>query len=234
MRQNRRAVSGDLPPEDQPLDDATTQGAGPVRFSTISLSLLDRIEQAAVLVLYSLLVSRLWPADFSAASLASIILLISEGAVVVFLLVRRPTEHISRRPGDWLVAAGGTFLPLMAENGGANLFPAAGMAMLTVGTLLHISAKFFLNRSFGLVAANRGVKKEGPYRIVRHPMYAGYMLTHVGFLLAQGSLRNFFLYAALWTILVLRIRAEERVLLEDPAYRSFAEKVRYRLIPGVY
>jgi len=196
--------------------------------------MLDRIEQAAVLFLYVLLVSRLWPEDFSAVSLASLFLLVSEGAVVVFLMIRKPTDQISQRPYDWLVAAGGTFLPLMAERGDLHLLPVVGTALLLFGTFFHIGAKFCLNRSFGLVAANRGVKNEGPYRFVRHPMYAGYVMTHAGFLLAHGSLYNLCLYAAVWMLFVLRIRAEERVLFEDAAYQSFAEKVRYRLVPGVY
>ena len=214
--------------------DAFADGARREDQGNFSARWFDRIEQAAVLILYIFLVSRILPEDFTAANAASYIFLVSEGAVVVFLLIRKSTDQISQRPDDWLVAAGGAFLPLMAQSGGVHVFPVAGAILLVIGTLLHISAKFCLNRSFGLVAANRGVKAEGPYRFVRHPMYAGYMMTHAGFLLAQGSIYNLCLYAAVWMLFVLRIRAEERVLLEDKAYRDFAAKVRYRLAPGVY
>ena len=195
---------------------------------------LDRIEQAVVIVLFCFLAARLWPEDVSAVSFARVLLLISEGAVVVFLVIRRPTERISLRPGDWFLATAGTFLPLMVVSGDFRPLPEFGAMLLLAGTLIHIGAKFSLNRSFGLVAANRGVKSEGLYRIVRHPMYAGYMLAHVGFFLTQGSLLNLGLYAAIWTLLVLRIRAEERVLFEDAAYQEFAAGVRYRLLPGVF
>jgi len=42
------------------------------------------------------------------------------------------------------------------------------------------------------------------------------------------------LYGLELVLQVLRIQAEERVLGADPSYRSFAEQVRYRLVPGIY
>lgn len=205
-----------------------------VRKFAVSSATLDRIEQAVVTILYSALVVRIWPDSFSIENFFSLLLLVSEGAVVAFLLIRRPTANISIAPADWLVAAAGTFLPLLVAKGGAPLFLAGGGMLMIAGTFVHIGAKFSLNRSFGLVAANRGIKQHGLYRFVRHPMYAGYMLTHIGFMTAQPSLRNGLIYLAVWTFLVLRIRAEERILMQDPDYKTFASKVRYRLLPGVY
>ena len=91
-----------------------------------------------------------------------------------------------------------------------------------------------MRRSFGVVAANRGVKASGPYAFVRHPMYAGYALTHIGFLLAGPALWNLAIYGATLAIAVRRILAEERVLMADPAYRALAEKTRYRLLPFIF
>lgn len=56
------------------------------------------------------------------------------------------------------------------------------------GIGLQLFAKVFLGLSFGVVAANRGVKIGGPYSFIRHPMYAGYTLSHIGLLLAMPSL----------------------------------------------
>jgi protein-S-isoprenylcysteine O-methyltransferase Ste14 len=108
------------------------------------------------------------------------------------------------------------------------------VALMAGGFLLQVAAKLTLRRSFGVVAANRGVKASGPYRLVRHPMYAGYILTQLGFLLAAPVLWNLLVYAVLWSFQVLRIRAEERVLRQDPAYQALAGQVRWRLIPGLY
>src|ERR1700682_5194874 len=49
--------------------------------------------------------------------------------------------------------------------------------LITAGVLLQIYAKLTLRRSFGIIAANRGVMTSGPYRVVRHPMYAAYLLS---------------------------------------------------------
>jgi protein-S-isoprenylcysteine O-methyltransferase Ste14 len=197
-------------------------------------SVLDRAEQGVVLVLYAWLVARLWPADFSAANWFAILLMVSEGLVVVLLLFRRPTDHISRRTADWIVAAAGTFLVLMVQPGGAPLSPDLSLALMLIGLAIHVGAKLSLWRSFGLVAANRGVKTHGLYRFVRHPMYAGYMLSHAGFLLASPSWWNLAVYLAVWLLLIARIEAEERTLKQDPAYAAYASQVRFRLLPGVY
>src|SRR3712207_5894222 len=103
-------------------------------------------------------------------------MLCSEGSVVLFVLCRRLTTDISLKPMDWLVAVLGTTMPLLAvpESHSSGL---SGLSILWAflalgGFMLQIAAKLTLRRSFGIVAANRGVKVGGPYRIVRHPMYA--------------------------------------------------------------
>ncbi len=196
--------------------------------------LLDLVEQVAVLALYTWLVIRLWPGEFSASNWYPVLLLLSEGLVVLLLLIRRPTDRISTKGLDWALAAGGTFVVLFVGQGGAPLHGPLGAVLMLLGLAIHVGAKLSLLRSFGVVAANRGVKANGPYRLVRHPMYAGYALTHIGFLLAGPTLWNLAIYATVLTIAVRRIVAEERVLREDAAYRDLAEKVRYRLLPLVF
>jgi protein-S-isoprenylcysteine O-methyltransferase Ste14 len=194
--------------------------------------LLDLAEQIAVLILYGWMVVRLWPQDFT--HWFPVLLLLSEGLVVLLLLVRRPTERISTHWRDWLIAAGGTFVVLLVGNGGPPLAKELGMSLLMLGLAIHVGAKLSLLRSFGVVAANRGVRSGGLYRLVRHPMYAGYMLTHVGFLLVAPSLWNLAVYAVGWALLIARIYAEEQVLGEDATYQEFKRRVRYRLVPGLF
>jgi protein-S-isoprenylcysteine O-methyltransferase Ste14 len=196
--------------------------------------LLDLAEQIAVLALYSWLVFRLWPSEFSPANWYPLLILLSEGLVVFLLVIRRPTERISTHWRDWALAAGGTFLVLLIDQGGPPLLGPLGVFLMLAGLMIHVGAKLSLLRSFGLVAANRGVKVGGLYRLVRHPMYAGYMLSHVGFLLVAPSLWNLAIYALGWAFLIARIYAEEKVLGADPAYQVFKERVRHRLVPGVF
>jgi protein-S-isoprenylcysteine O-methyltransferase Ste14 len=105
---------------------------------------------------------------------------------------------------------------------------------MLVGLGVNIWAKLSLRRSFGIVAANRGVKTQGPYRLIRHPMYIGYVATQVGFVLFNPTPWNFAIYLGAWTLQVLRILAEERTLSKDAKYQAYASTVRYRLIPGVF
>jgi protein-S-isoprenylcysteine O-methyltransferase Ste14 len=195
--------------------------------------LFDLAERAFLLALGISAFVRLWSSIPGQPEVA--LILISEGLAVVFILLRKPALQADLSPWAALVAFLGTAAPLLVAAPGHGVLPAAaGFWMMCLGLVFNISAKLALNRSFGLAAANRGVKRAGPYRFVRHPMYAGYALTQLTFLLQNPSAWNIAVYALAWTVQILRIRAEERVLLEDPAYRAYAGEVRFRLVPGVF
>lgn len=164
-----------------------------------------------------------------------ILFLISEGLVVFFILIRRVTDDVTLRVQDWMLAVSASFLPLLAEAGGDPLVPVGvGALLVLLGVCLQLSAKLILARSFGLIAANRGVKVRGPYRLVRHPMYAGYLITHIGLLLTSPLLLNLIVYVTAFSLQILRIFAEERILLGDETYRNYALGVKYRVIPRVF
>ena len=205
--------------------------------SVFNVRHLDAIEKYAIVARFGFLSYRMLVAYQQTGSTANLIYLFDQLLVVGFLLFRRPTEDISRNAGDWAVAMGGTFLPLLVEptTTGISLLPApVAMFFMLFGTMIHLYAKLILRRSFGVVAANRGVKTSGPYRFVRHPMYSGYVMTQAAFLLTGFNLYNAALIGACWMFLVLRIMAEERILMKSPAYQEMAATVKYRLIPGVY
>ena len=211
----------------------STTRALPPLLARLDLDLVEKFLVAAFMVV---LAARRVPVVIATGALPPLFLLITEGVVVLFILLRRPTRDISRRGQDWLLGLAGTLLPLLAiAPQGAPLLPLRICeAIMIAGFALQLSAKLTLRRSFGVVAANRGVKASGPDRLVRHPMYAGYALTHIGFLLAGPTLWNLALYATVLTIAVCRIVAEERVLRGDAAYRALAARVRYRLLPFVF
>jgi protein-S-isoprenylcysteine O-methyltransferase Ste14 len=164
---------------------------------------------------------------------ANILIMICETIPVLMLVIRKP-GLIATSVYAWAIAIIGTFTPLLVTVSGAALVSAGvSDAMMLLGLTIAIAAKVCLNRSFGIVAANRGVKRQGPYRFVRHPMYLGYIVTQAGFLLAHCSLSNVLIYVVAWTACALRIREEERFLTRDGAYRDYSAAVRYRIIPGV-
>jgi protein-S-isoprenylcysteine O-methyltransferase Ste14 len=75
----------------------------------------------------------------------------------------------------------------------------------------------------------------GPYRIVRHPVYAGNILALPGILLALGSLWTLIPAAFELIVAVVRTSLEDRTLQEElPGYWDYARRVRYRLLPGIY
>lgn len=162
-----------------------------------------------------------------------IIFLLSELVAVALLLIqRRGTWSVEIYPVA--IALIGTAVALLVVPEGTQIAPPwiSSVCVLS-GAMVSLSAKVFLGRSFGLVPANRGVKQIGIYRLIRHPMYAGYMLNHIGFLLAYFSALNLAIYAIAWTALWLRTVEEEKFLNQDPEYREYAKRVRFKLIPGI-
>jgi protein-S-isoprenylcysteine O-methyltransferase Ste14 len=87
------------------------------------------------------------------------------------------------------------------------------------------------------IQVDRGhvVCDSGPYRIVRHPGYAGMVLALPGIVLALSSLWTLIPAAAALIITVIRTVLEDQALMDElPGYRGYARRVRFRLIPGIY
>jgi protein-S-isoprenylcysteine O-methyltransferase Ste14 len=91
-----------------------------------------------------------------------------------------------------------------------------------------------LRRSFGFAAADRGLVQRGPYALVRHPIYASYVLLQFGYLLQSISPRNLAVVAVATAFNVGRVRAEERILANNPQHAAYRTRVRWCLIPGVW
>jgi protein-S-isoprenylcysteine O-methyltransferase Ste14 len=213
---------------------------------------LDLAERAVVLILFLYFANKMFPRFATlivteiahpellwlaaSTNLDAALLVISESLGVFLILTRSFATTISRRPSDWALSLIAVNAPLLVTPATASTFFPSQIAtgLMAAGMLIQISAKAALWRSFGLVPANRGVKTGGPYRIIRHPMYAGYTLTHIGFLLGFPSLQNSLLYFTAFLIEVARLMREELILKQDPLYRQYAARVRYRLFPGVF
>jgi protein-S-isoprenylcysteine O-methyltransferase Ste14 len=75
----------------------------------------------------------------------------------------------------------------------------------------------------------------GPYKIMRHPGYAGLIILILAYPLILGSWWGFVLSGILAIIIVIRTALEDRTLQNElPGYREYAKKVKYRLIPLVW
>jgi protein-S-isoprenylcysteine O-methyltransferase Ste14 len=161
---------------------------------------------------------------------------IEQAWFVVAFLIRRPASAVSQHLGSWLLAAGGTFGGLLLRPTGVHLTWAvyAGFVLQLAGLLLVIGSLVALGRSFGFVAADRGVVTRGPYAVVRHPVYAAYLLIQVGYLAQAASWRNLAVLILVTACNIGRIFAEEKVLSGSSAYRSYRDVVRFRALPGLW
>jgi protein-S-isoprenylcysteine O-methyltransferase Ste14 len=156
--------------------------------------------------------------------------------VVIAYLLRRPARRVTRRLDDWLLAFGGTFGGLLFRPVGAH--PQwgvdAGLGLQLLGLALCVSSFVALGRSFGFAAADRGLVSRGPYTIVRHPIYASYVVLQLGYLMQSISFWNGLVLLFVTGCNVGRARAEERLLASGDQHDSYRVQVRWRLLPGVW
>jgi protein-S-isoprenylcysteine O-methyltransferase Ste14/uncharacterized membrane protein (UPF0127 family) len=157
-----------------------------------------------------------------------------EALLVVLLLTRRRSMATSSRPFDWAVAVCATFLPLLMRPADVGPLRWLGQPIQMIALVLALVATGCLGRSIGVVAADRGIKTAGVYRLLRHPMYAAYLISYVGYTASYPSPRNCVITAI--TLLAMNARAgvEERFLARTPAYREYLERVRWRFAPYLY
>ena len=165
-----------------------------------------------------------------------LVLLVSELLVVVLTLARRPAIDVDRSWPVRLIAAisiTGPFL-LRPASGIDPFLEVYTVAVSTIGLTIVIAGKVALGRSFGLLPANRGVVSGGAYRVVRHPIYLGYLLTHVAFLVANPGWWNGLVLTVADTALMIRASYEEDTLLHTETYAQYRRRVKWRLVPGLF
>lgn len=194
-------------------------------------ALLSRASLIALFLLFARANFDHWRATGEPSGLGTTVL---EAWVAAMFAVRRATERLSTRPLAWVAAPVGSFAMLLARPSGTGLAHTPCEALQLVGVVVAFVSLVTLGRSFGLVAANRGVKTRGPYRLVRHPAYSGYLIVYVGYVLEYPSPANVALLCLSTAFQLLRIREEEHLLVEDGTYERYRGAVRYRLVPFLY
>jgi len=115
----------------------------------------------------------------------------------------------------------------------------AGFAGVIVSLLLFFAVlreNTYLSR-FVEIQKEKGHKviTTGPYRYVRHPMYAGLILLLYSLPLALGSLWTLVPASVLTVIFVIRTYLEDQTLREElEGYQAYSARVKYRLLPGIW
>lgn len=186
--------------------------------------------------LFVLLSVNLWSDFLRTGRVTGLLFLVSEALVVILTMVRRPARQVDRSiPTAIVTTLSLVGPPLMRAHDGPALAPDYVTAIIsTIGVAIVIAGKLTIGRSFGIAPANRGIVARGPYNVVRHPIYAGYLLTHAAALVAYPSMWNAFIVTAGDIALVLRALAEERVLSNDQEYQVYCHRVSWHLVPGVF
>lgn len=157
------------------------------------------------------------------------ILLAVYAIIIVLLLVDRRTDVAETPVYQKGIAWASALLPLILDVRSQTAWSADGLAVL--GILLTIWSLVSLGKAFGVAPADRGLTRIGPYRFVRHPMYAGEALVVLAATWGSWSLWNLAILIILQTTVVARIRWEERAFQGYPGY---ACRVRWRVLPGVW
>ena len=196
----------------------------------------DLLSRAVVGALFAVMSVNLLTDFAHTHRVTGLLLLASESLVVVLTIVRRRTQIVDRSAAAAIVTAISLVGPSLVRTApGGGLVPDALTAVVSAaGLLIIIAGKITLGRSFGLVPANRGVVIGGLYGLVRHPIYAGYLLTHIAFAFAYPTTWNITVLVLTDTALVVRALYEERVLVADRSYQSYCQRVAWHIVPGVF
>jgi protein-S-isoprenylcysteine O-methyltransferase Ste14 len=199
-------------------------------------ALRDLPARAAISLLFLLLSMNLLAEFLRTHHVTGLMMIVSEALVVVLTVFRRRAFIVDRSiaaAAVTLISTGGP--PLLRATDVIPLMPDLATALIScAGLALVIAGKATLGRSFGLVPANRGVVVRGPYVMMRHPIYAGYLLCHIGFLAAHPGTLNAVIMVIADTALIIRALFEERVLGDDERYRAYCTRVGWHLVPGIF
>ena len=188
-----------------------------------------------ILTLFSAMATSIAQDFARTGHVTGLLLLVSEALVVALTLVRRTAAIVDRSWKARILTMFATFGPPLVRPAGVAAAPEVlTIAISAAGLFIGVLGKLSLGRSFGLTPANRGVVSTGLYRMVRHPIYLGYLITHIGFVMANPADWNLAVLAAADIALLFRAICEERTLAQDDEYRAYMGRVRWRIVPGVF
>ena len=165
----------------------------------------------------------------------TILMLIFSLLAVGFTLARRPAKAVAAGLEPRITALLGTYLlliiPLLPSGEIGVLWSYVAVATMIVGLLASAYSLSWLGRSYSIMATARKLVTEGPYNIVRHPLYACEILLMTGVTIINFSFWAVLIEIAVILLLWRRMVNEERILTQAfPEYVEYAKRVP-RIIP---
>jgi protein-S-isoprenylcysteine O-methyltransferase Ste14 len=218
------------------LDIAVSDKAAAVAPVAQTRDYADSVARIIIVALFSFMAVRLGANFLETGRLTGLLLLASEALVVVLTVFRRAPMAVDRSLRARLLTTLAMMGPpfVVAVRSAPFIPDALSASVGAVGLVVVIAGKLSLGRSFGLIPANRGIVSSGLYRFVRHPIYLGYLITHVAFVAANVNVWNIVLLTTSDIALLARALCEEKTLTQDPEYRAYRARVRWRLVPGLF
>ncbi|MCL4529190.1 MAG: isoprenylcysteine carboxylmethyltransferase family protein [Chloroflexi bacterium] len=189
------------------------------------LFLVGVVYAAGLIIVYHIKKERFWESSSSGAMEQEergdwSFWLVSLGMIAVFYLA----------PLEWLY-----FNAILPR---ASWMSFIGLMLVILGAVLFVWARRRLRSNYSghiSVKDDQELVQSGPYRIIRHPAYLGYLLMALGVSLGYSSIMGLSAILLLVPALVYRIHVEEKLLEAHfgAQFRTYAEKSA-RLIPGLW
>ncbi len=158
--------------------------------------------------------------------------------LILLLIVRDAPRMQARGFAPYAAALFGTFAAtafLFLPTAGLPVpLLATAMLFITAGLGLSVYALIYLGRSFAILPSARTLVSDGPYRLVRHPLYLFEEIAVVGIMLQFAQPWSLLIFMAHLAAQFTRMHYEERILTQAfPEYSTYASHTA-RFIPGVY
>jgi protein-S-isoprenylcysteine O-methyltransferase Ste14 len=173
-----------------------------------------------------LLIVRLAQMAQSGIDLLGVLLALQAGLAVFWMIFRR-RPSVEAHWTVQLLAWFSAIIPLMMQTS-----ENARLSWLSMpGLLVMLWAFWSLGSSFSIAPAARKLVISGPYRFLRHPMYAGEIISLAGFCIGSPLVWNWSVLLVFALSIGYRISQEEILLKRYSVYAHF---VKWRLVPGVW
>lgn len=168
-------------------------------------------------------------------SIHALLLIVFTLLAIFMTMTRRPPQKIAAGIEPRITAIAGTFLlsvlPILPPVTTPIDLQVIALPITIIGLVASIYSIWWLGQSFAVMAAARKLVTGGPYRFVRHPLYAAELIMVLGLILWNLSLSSVLLLVALALLQLRRAHHEEQVLREAfPEYEDYARRVP-RIIP---
>ena len=159
--------------------------------------------------------------------------LAAQSGLIAWLFLTRGAASRSASMLDQALATGTTILPMLMLQQTNDGLPMLGTAIEIAALAWLLWSLAALGTSIGVAPAVRSIVVYGPYRWMRHPLYAGSIAYVAGYLISHPNAGNAAVLVLLTIGQVIRAQREEALLAQCAEYRAYMSAVRGRFLPSL-